>query len=234
MKKAFLSLSRTERALWLGSAAVVTGSFAVMGGGDVLTLIASLIGVTALVFVAKGMVIGQVLTVAFSVFYGVISFYFRYYGEMITYLGMTAPIAVMAVVEWVRHPYGDGTRVEVARLTGAQRAEMVVLSALATALFGAILRALGNANLALSTVSVTTSFLAAYLTMRRSAYYALAYAANDVVLILLWTLAAAQDAGYAPMVVCFAMFLCNDLYGFANWRRMRSAQGGGLSGADGV
>ena len=72
------------------------------------TLVASLIGVTALIFVAKGDVLGQVLTVIFSIFYGIVSYKFRYYGEMITYLGMTAPIAAGAVVTWIRNPYKNG------------------------------------------------------------------------------------------------------------------------------
>lgn len=77
-------LSRFELCLWLASASVIVLSFLLSGGGDILTMISSLIGVTALIFVAKGYVIGQVLTVIFAVFYGLVSYYFRYYGEMIT------------------------------------------------------------------------------------------------------------------------------------------------------
>ena len=53
-----------------------------------------------------------------------------------------------------------------------------------------------TANIVPSTVSVTTSFLAVYLTFRRSPYFALAYAANDIVLIVLWVLASICDARY--------------------------------------
>ena len=70
---------------------------------------------------------------------------------------------------------------------------MWLLTAAVTAGFYFILRALGTANLLPSTVSVTTSFLAVYLTFHRSPLYALGYAANDVVLIVLWLLAARAD-----------------------------------------
>ena len=93
-----------------------------------------------------------------------------------------------------------------------------------TAAFYFILKALHTANLIPSTVSVATSFLAVYLTFRRSPYYALAYAANDVVLILLWTLAAIEDLSYLSVIICFVMFLANDLYGFLNWRKMQKKQ----------
>ncbi len=63
-----------------------------------------------------------------------------------------------------------------------------------------------------------------YLTFRRSAYFALAYAANDVVLIVLWTMATLTDVSYLSVVICFAVFLINDIYGFISWSRMRKRQ----------
>ena len=53
---------------------------------------------------------------------------------------------------------------------------------------------------------------------------ALAYAANDVVLIVLWIMATAVDISYLSVVVCFAVFLINDLYGFLNWLKMEKRQ----------
>lgn len=223
-KNPFKSLSKFELILWLGSVVIVTGSFLLLSSGNILTLIASLIGVTALIFVAKGYVIGQILTVIFAVFYGIISFYFRYYGEMITYLGMTSPIAVMTVISWIKHPFGKSSEVTVNRMTKKQITVMFVLTVVVTTIFGFILKALDTANLFFSTVSVATSFLASYLTFMRSPYYALGYAANDIVLIILWTLAVIEDISYLPMTVCFVMFLINDLYGFHSWQQMKKRQ----------
>jgi len=217
-------LSRFERALWCFSSATLLLSFFLSGSRDLLTLTASLIGVTALLFVAKGYVIGQVLTIIFAVFYGIISFYFRYYGEMITYLCMTAPIAALTAREWLHHPYQGTREVEVNRLNRRQLLLLSLAAALVTALFYFILEALGNANLAVSTFSITTSFLAAGLTFFRSPYYAVAYAANDLVLIVLWIMATLEHSAYLPMAVCFALFFANDMYGFYNWKRMQSRQ----------
>ena len=101
---------------------------------------------------------------------------------------------------------------------------MLFLTAAVTGIFYFILEALNTANLVPSTVSVTTSFLAVYLTYKRSPYYALAYAANDLVLIVLWTLASLENRSYISVVVCFAAFFLNDLYGFANWQKRHSEQ----------
>jgi len=225
MKKGnpFSQLSKFERVLWAVSLAVVASSY-LFSNGDILSLLSSLIGVTALIFVAKGYVLGQLLTVLFSLFYGYVSFRLRYYGEVITYVCMSGPIAAATAVEWLRHPYEGSREVEVARLNKKRVLVLIFGSAAVTAAFYFILRALGNANLAVSTLSVTTSFAAVYLTYCRSPWYALSYAANDIVLMVLWLLASLKDAGYLPMLACFTMFLANDIYAFYNWRRMQRRQ----------
>ena len=224
LKRFRVSLTRFEWALWMTSVVVVAGTYIGFQAGDAMSLIASLIGVTALIFVAKGHVLGQLLTIVFAVFYGVISWELRYYGEVITYLCMTAPMALLALITWLRNPYKDSAEVTVHRLTKLQWIVMTIATVLVTAAFYFILRAMGNAALLVSTVSITTSFAASYLTAMRSPYYALAYAANDLVLIVLWVIAALQDISSVPMVACFGMFFLNDLYGFISWRRMEKRQ----------
>ena len=206
IKETFGSLNGFERGLWAASLAVIAIAYALTGGGAA-ELAASLIGVTALIFVAKGMVTGQALTVVFSLFYGMISLKAGYYGEMLTYLGMTAPIAAAAVVSWLRHPFEGSKVVEVAPMTAKKLLLLTLLSSAVTAGAYFLLRWLGNANLVFSTVSVFTSFMASGLTFLRSPYYALGYSANDIVLIVLWIGASREDRSAMPMVFCFVMFL---------------------------
>lgn len=222
----FRVLTRFEWILWGSSMSVVVLCFLFGNAMGWLAFIASLIGVTALIFTARGEVIGQILIILFAVLYGIISFQQRYYGEMLTYVGMSAPIAVLAVISWIRHPYQNGTHteVEVSRLSGKDYFLLAFLSATVTLVFYFGLARLGTAQIVFSTLSVATSFFAASLTFRRSPFYALAYAANDVVLIVLWVLASLRDPSNLSMIVCFLMFLINDLYGFFNWLRMQKRQ----------
>ena len=210
-----------EWLLWGISVAVIVASFCLFDRESYLTLAASLIGVTSLIFAAKGNPISQVLMVVFSILYGIISYTFAYYGEMITYLGMTMPMAVLALISWLKNPFeGNRAEVKVNAISKTEAAFLWVLTAAVTVVFYFILRAFDTANLLPSTLSVSTSFMAVYLTFRRSPYYALAYAANDAVLIVLWVMAAVYEVRYISVAVCFIAFLVNDLYGFISWRRM--------------
>ncbi len=214
-----------EKLLWSISAAAILAVFFVFDKENYLSLIASLIGVTSLLFCAKGNPVGQVLMILFSLLYGVISWSFSYYGEMITYVGMTMPMAVFSLVSWLKHPYqGRRSEVQVDRVGKREAVRMFLLAAVVTAGFWFLLKWFRTANLIPSTLSVTTSFLAAYLTYRRSPYYAIAYAANDVILIVLWFLAALDDPAYLSVMVCFLAFLANDIYGFLCWRKMERRQ----------
>lgn len=217
--------TKGEIVLWCVSIVLVSVSFFLFNRENFLTLAASLIGVTSLIFNAKGNPFGQFLMVIFSILYGIISFTFSYYGEMITYLGMTAPMAVFALVSWLRNPYnGNKAEVKVNRLKFKEFIFMTLLTLIITFIFYYILAAFHTANLILSTISVTTSFLAVYLTFRRSAFYAIGYAANDIVLIVLWILATFSDISYLSVVICFTMFLVNDIYGFISWSKMQKRQ----------
>ena len=227
-KKNIEYFSKAEIVLWCSSSALIVLSFCVFDRENYLTLVASLIGVTSLIFNAKGNPFGQLLMVIFSLMYGIISFAFAYYGEMITYLGMTMPMAVFALISWLRNPYqGNKAEVKVNAISKIEIILMWSMTAAVTVLFYFILAFFDTKNLLLSTFSVSTSFVAVYLTFRRSPYFALAYAANDIVLIALWLLASVYDVKYISVVVCFGAFLVNDIYGFISWRKMKLRQSQG-------
>lgn len=217
--------SKIEIILWCISVILIVVSFVIFDRENLFTLAASLIGVTSLIFNAKGNPFGQFLMVIFSVLYGIISFKCAYYGEMITYLGMTAPMAVFSLISWLRNPYnGNKSEVKVNSIKVKESIFMLLLTAIVTLIFYYILAFFHTANLIPSTISVTTSFIAVYLTFRRSAFYAIGYAANDIVLIVLWIMASFSDISYLSVTVCFIIFLANDIYGFISWSKMQKRQ----------
>ena len=225
IKNPFATWTRFEWWLWGISMVVTAASYAFSPQGDPLSLTASLIGVTALIFLAKGHVLGQLLIIAFSVLYGIISLKFHYYGELITYMGMTAPMAALAAIQWLKNPYQGTSEVRVAKLTRLKLLCLGILTCIVTVAFYFILNALGNENMFFSTLSVATSFIAAALAALRSSYCSLGYACNDAVLIVLWVMVSVEEISYLSMVICFAVFLINDTYGFINWKRMERRQG---------
>ncbi|MGN0180833.1 MAG: nicotinamide riboside transporter PnuC [Candidatus Ornithomonoglobus sp.] len=224
MSNPIKNLTKKEWVLWLGSLFIIAVSDILSGGINLLTLMSAWVGITSLIFAAKGNVWAQILMIVFSILYGIISWQFRYWGEMITYLGMTMPMAIWSTVTWIKNPSKNGKEVAIQRLTKKHIAGIVFFGAITTVVFYYILRALDTPNIVLSTISITTSFIAASLTMLRTSYYALGYASNDIVLIILWGLASIDNPAYIPVVVNFVIFFLNDMYGFISWRKREVIQ----------
>lgn len=214
-----------ELTIWLVGIAAMAVSFIVFKNSQIYYLIGSILGVTSILFCSKANPIGPFLVIIFSVFYGVISFSFKYYGEMITYLGMTAPMEIYALYTWIKNPSKEGKNVvKVNKISIKEWGILVLISSLVTIAFYFVLKALNTNNLIISTISVLTSFVAVYLTARRSKYYALFYAFNDVVLVVMWSLAAIENLVYIPIAICFSIFIFNDVYGLYNWSRLEKKQ----------
>lgn len=214
-----------EWVLWTVSVVIIISTFFVFRNTNYISLIGSILGVTSLVFCAKGNPIGQALIIVFSILYAINSYRFAYYGEMITYFGMTTPMAIASLIVWLKNPFkGDKKQVKINVIKGKEYFLAFGLTAVETIVFYFVLKVLNTANLIISTVLVATSFIAIYFTFRRSPLYALGYAANDVVLIIMWILATIEDKSYLSMVICICVFLFNDVYSFLNWHRMRKKQ----------
>ncbi len=224
MNNPIKNLTRNEWILWLGSLFIITISNIISGDFNLLTLITTWIGITALIFAAKGNVWAQILIIVFSILYGIISWQFRYWGEMITYLGMTLPMAIWSTITWLKNPASTGNEVAIQKLTKKHIAGIILVSIIVTVVFYYILRVLDTPNIVFSTISVTTSFIAASLTMLRSSYYARGYAANDIVLIILWGLASIDNPAYIPVLINFVIFFFNDMYGFISWKKREASQ----------
>ncbi len=234
IRNPFRHLNKFDWTLWICSLAAVVVSFFAVGSTDWLTLVTSVVGVTSLIFAAKGDFFGLILMLVFSIIYAIVSLFFHYYGETITYLVMEFPTCLVSLINWLRHPAtGDGSEVRVGKLKAKHVIILVVLAGAIGAAFYFMLRALGTENLEVSTVSVVTSFAALYLMALRIPAYAAMYAVNDIVLITLWSLACMQSLAYLPMVVCFAVFLINDIYGFILWiLRSRKQKGPAPDGTE--
>ncbi len=224
-KRVLKYFSIKEWVIWLSSITLTVTAFILFDRQNYLTLIASLIGVTSLIICSKGNPLGQVFMIAFSLLYGIISYFCRYFGEMITYVFMSMPMAIFSLVSWLKNPYEKNkAEVKVNKITRKETVFLLFLTLAVTVVFYFILKWFNTANLWVSTLSVATSFLASYLTFRRSPFFAFAYALNDIVLIVMWVYMSIISIEYVSVAVCFLAFLVNDTYCFVSWLKMQKRQ----------
>lgn len=210
--------------LFFGSVALLLSFFLQPGEKNYLSLFASLLGMVAILLVAKGMIAGQYVTLVYTLTYALLSFLSAYYGECILCAVTALPSAIVSIVSWTKHPSRERGKVSVNKLSFREYGVLCLFTAVLTVGAYFLLRALKTEELLVSTISFATSLSAAYLLVRRSPFYAVCYILNDVVLIALWSLALARGESVLPSVICFCVFLVNDSYGFFNWTRRRKLQ----------
>lgn len=225
LRNPFKNLTKFEWALWIFSLVTIITSFFAVGNTQYANLAASLLGVTSLIFAARGDAFGMVLMIAFSALYATVSFFAKYYGETIIYMFMQLPCAVTSLISWLRHPTGKGAaEVKIGKFSKKHIFIIVPLVAGVTTAAYFTLRAFDTANLIVSTISVATSLTALYLMILRIPAYALAFILNDLVLITLWGVACATSLDYLSLTVCFSIFLLNDTYTFICWTKRKKRQ----------
>ena len=225
IRNPFRQLNTFEWILWTFSLGAIIASFFAVGSTEYANLAASLLGVTSLIFAAKGDAFGLMIMIVFSLTYSFVSYSFGYYGETIIYLCMQLPCAIASLINWLKHPSDKGSaEVKIGSFNKKHLAILIPLAAAITTAFYFILQAFGTANLIVSTVSVLTSFVALYLMNLRIPAYALAFILNDIVLVVLWSLACVENIGNIALTVSFGIFLINDTYTFICWTRRRKRQ----------
>lgn len=218
----FKGFTKFEWCLWIGSVIAIAASHFAVGSKDWASLCVSLVGVTSLIFSARGDPFAPVLFIVFGVIYAVKSFFVRYYGEMIISLCMQIPVAIMSLITWLKNTTKEH-QVTAAHLNIKKFAIVLAIDVVITIPFYFLLKYFNTANLIPSTISFITSFAALFLMTLRIPQFALAFILNDIVMIVLWSMALYKDISYISLVVCFVIFLINDTYTFISWlKRQRN------------
>lgn len=226
MKKLFKNWKWYELIYLAISVLVIIVSFVAVKSRDWFVLANALFGVIQTLLVAKGLVYAPFVCLLDLVFYLIISFEQKYYGEVAISLLLTLPLIISSIVTWIKNR--SNTNRSIVKVASISKKEILIL-ALATVVgtMGAyfVLKAFNTNQLLVSTLSVVTSIVASYLLLRRSRFYAIVYMLNDIVLIVLWSLSVVSvGLVYLPTVLCFCFYFINDAYGLLCWSRTGKIQ----------
>lgn len=157
-------------------------------------------------------------------FYAYVSYQNQYYGESIIGLCLMLPIMVVGLVNWIKHQ--DENNTVIIKEVGIKELVIVIASQVVMAVgYYFLLKSFNTNNLFVSTISIVTSLIANYLSMRRSAYGFVGFIINDIILIILWSIPFFNgDAGIFTVLLCPMLLLFNDSYGVYDWKRIKNEQ----------
>lgn len=222
VKKIFGKWHIAELILYfIGLALIVTMS--VCFHASWMPTLTGIFGLTCVIFAAKGKVISIFFTWLMIVFYSILSYKNKYYGEVFINVCLMFPMTMISLVTWIKNLGKD----YVVKVNSIKKSEIITVfgvSAVAFVVFYFILRALNTSQLIVSTISIVTSVLATYFQSRRSKYGFLAFLVNDGVLCVLWLFATLEDIKNVAMLTAVALYVISDIYGFISWGILQKRQ----------
>jgi len=224
MKKYFRDWSKFEIILILISiiSIIVSG---IIFNSYVIVTISSIISVVTALLQAKGKIESQFFALIECLLYAMVSYFNRYYGEVIFSLIFMLPMTIGAIISWITH---KNVKTDTVEVNEVKLREWILLAFTSVIVFiGAynILKYFNTSELLVSTISIIASLIAVYLLARRSKYCFIFYLINDIILIILWGLPVISgELLLIPMVINPLTLFINDAYGSFNWNRMEKEQ----------
>ena len=197
----------------------------VVSKSDLLTIICPIVGVIAVLLIAKGQNLGQVFGTLIAILYSIVSFQNKYYGEVLIYGLILFPMHIIGIITWINHKSKKTDFVEINVIK--KREWITILTVFPVVFIGIyyLLKYFNTNELLVSTISVITGLFAVYLQIRRSRYSFSFYLINDIILIALWGLPIIHGKyTLLPMLFDPIINFINDLYGFYNWKKMELLQ----------
>ena len=222
VKKIFGKWHIAELILYFAGLALIV-TMSVCFGASWISAITGIFGLSCVIFAAKGKVIGIFFTWLMIVFYSILSYKNKYYGEVFINACLMFPMTIISLVAWIKNLGKD----YVVKVNSIKKSEIITVFCVAAVAFVAfyfILRALNTSQLLVSTISIVTSVLATYFQSRRSKYGFLAFLFNDVVLCVLWLFATLEDIKNVAMLTAVALYVISDIYGFISWGVLQKRQ----------
>lgn len=194
-----------------------------------IIILNSIFGITTAFFLAKGFLLANYCGIIQLVFYCIMCFQNKYFGEFILNLAIVAPTYVLSIISWHKNHL---KKVGVVKINNKTNWKEFCAAAFgfACVAVGAyfVLRSLGTNQLALSTLSVYFVLLYSFLIIRRSEITFIFRIGCDIISLGLWLVvligAGHPDWQYLITVFNYTLYLTTEFLGIYNWTRLKRAQ----------
>lgn len=207
--------------------AVTLVAVSVVEHSSAVVICNSLIGIVAVFFVSKGLIVGQILGIVQGIVYCILSAQNRYFGEVIVCACVTIPLYLIAIFTWIKNRQ-DANVVQVNKRNFGLLEWVITLAVMSVVGVGVyfLLKSSNTANLVLSTFSVVFTMTAGYLLVRRCEYSFVFYMISNMICIGLWTslIVSTGDMSLLPTALCYCIFLILNIFGIMNWAKLKKTQ----------
>ncbi|MBR6423900.1 MAG: nicotinamide mononucleotide transporter [Bacteroidales bacterium] len=206
--------------LILGTTAVSIASSLLGEGWDTLGFIVAVTGIVNLVLCAKGNIWNYAFGVIYNAIYVYIAWKSKLYADSAIYLLYYLPMQFAGWAHWKKNQNQDSGAVNARHLDRKTALVLLALAAVLIPLFAWLLSRpfIGDSQPWLDSVTTVVSILAMYMMVKAIAEQWYIWILLDAAQVVKWTIATIRGEEHAAlMLVMFAFFLANAVYGLIQW-----------------
>ena len=206
--------------LILGTTLVSILSSLLGDGWDTLGFIVAVTGIINLVLCAKGNIWNYLFGIIYNAIYVYISWKSRLYADSGIYLLYYLPMQFIGWINWKKNQNQDSGAVNAIHLTRRMALLLLAAAAVLTPLFAWLLSQpfIGDSQPWLDAATTVVSILAMYMMVKAVAEQWYIWIVLDAAQVVKWTIATLRGEEHAAlMLVMFAFFLANAVYGLIQW-----------------
>ena len=215
-----LKLNWFDWFLIIGTTAVSIASSLLGDGWDTLGFIVAVTGIVNLVLCAKGNIWNYLFGIIYNAIYVYIAWHSKLYADSAIYLLYYLPMQFVGWAQWKNNRSADDGAVNARHLTGRMALALLGAAAVLIPLFAWILSlpAIGDSQPWLDSVTTVISILAMYMMVKAIAEQWYIWIVLDLFQTIKWAIATIRGEEHAAlMLVMFAFFLANAVYGLIQW-----------------
>ena len=209
--------------LILGTTIVSIASSLLGEGWDTLGFIVAVTGIINLVLCAKGNIWNYAFGIVYNAIYVYIAWHSKLYADSAIYLLYYLPMQFVGWITWKKNQNQDSRAVNAVHLSRRQAIALLAAAAILIPFFAWLLARpfIGDSQPWLDAVTTVVSILAMYMMVKAIAEQWYIWIVLDAVQVVKWTIATVRGEAHAAlMLVMFAFFLANAIYGLIQWNRL--------------
>lgn len=210
--------------LWLIIATLVILILSIYWKDNVVSAIAALTGVWCVILTGKGKRSSFIFGVVNVLFYAIIAFQAKYYGEVMLNVIYYFPMNFVGWFAWSKHMNDDTGEVVKTRLPLKKGLVVYLLTAVAIFFYGLVLRALGGNLPFVDSMSTVVSVTAQILSIRRLTEQWILWIVVDVVTVIMWAVNFAQGGESIATLAMWSVYLLNAIFMFIRWNKEAKAE----------
>ncbi len=208
---------------WLAAATAVILGLSLYWGDTPASIITALTGVWCVILTGKGKRSSFLFGMVNVLFYALISFRAKYYGEVMLNLLYYVPMNFVGWSAWKRHMNEETGEVIKEKLPLKKGLVVYGLTAAAILLYGLVLRALGGNLPFVDSMSTVVSVTAQILSVKRLVEQWVLWIVVDVVTVIMWAVHFAQGGETIATLAMWSVYLLNAVFMYIRWNKEGSA-----------